>query len=268
MPVDDKPYPTDTTPTDPGAGETTCPVPRTLAATLLSGRSAASVAREMGVVVADSYHVLALDIPVPDRHTRRELLSGGPSRAVPAELVAAISPQALALGTEDGATVLVPGEALTDGDIDAVAGRLTREREIPVVAVHARASRDQLPAVAEQAWEIVDLIRRLRLPAAVYRFDDLALEYQLTRPGPGRDQLGSLLDPLDEHPELTRTLQIHIANNLNRQRTARALHIHPNTVDYRLKRIGELTGLDTNEAPGLWYLRSALVVRGYAADTE
>ncbi|WP_280381795.1 helix-turn-helix domain-containing protein, partial [Nocardia wallacei] len=48
-----------------------------------------------------------------------------------------------------------------------------------------------------------------------------------------------------------------------RQRTARLLHVHTNTVDYRLKRIGQLTGFDPTQASGLWYLRSALVARTY-----
>lgn len=54
---------------------------------------------------------------------------------------------------------------------------------------------------------------------------------------PGHEYLGSLLDPLDDHPELWETLQRHIGNNLNRQRTARFVHIHPNTIDHRLKRV-------------------------------
>ncbi|MFI5718573.1 PucR family transcriptional regulator [Nocardia sp. NPDC051750] len=259
-----------TTPAEPGDGSRTTPAPRTLAATLLSGRSSASVAREAGVAVADSYHVLAVRSAAAGHEPSagHEPVSGGHIRAVRIELPAMISPQALALATEDGVTVLVPAEALAESSVDEVIGRFARRHAVPIVAVvHAHSAPEDLPDTAEQAWEIVDLVRRLRLPAGVYRFDDLALEYQLTRPGPGRDQLASLLDALDEHPELIRTLRIHIANNLNRQRTARVLHIHPNTVDYRLKRIGELTGLDANEAPGLWYLRSALVVRGYA-DTE
>lgn len=61
------------------------------------------------------------------------------------------------------------------------------------------------------------------------------------------------------------TLRTRISNNLNRQRTARILHVHTNTVDYRLKRIGQLTGFDPTQAAGLWYLRSALVARTYQA---
>ncbi|MFQ6397498.1 helix-turn-helix domain-containing protein [Nocardia sp. KC 131] len=41
------------------------------------------------------------------------------------------------------------------------------------------------------------------------------------------------------------------------------LHIHTNTVDYRLKRIGQITGHNATEGMGLWYLRSALNARGF-----
>jgi DNA-binding PucR family transcriptional regulator len=68
---------------------------------------------------------------------------------------------------------------------------------------------------------------------------------------------------LDEHPELLETMQVHIAHNLNRQRTARLLNVHINTVDYRLKRIGQLTGFDSTQASGLWHPRSALVAHTY-----
>jgi DNA-binding PucR family transcriptional regulator len=33
-------------------------------------------------------------------------------------------------------------------------------------------------------------------------------------------------------------------------RTAEALYVHPNTVRYRLRRIGELTGLDSRRLSG------------------
>ncbi|MFI1462135.1 PucR family transcriptional regulator [Nocardia carnea] len=243
---------------------------RTLAATLLTGSSPARAARAAGVVVAGSYHVLAVDIPPPAPALGREPAAAHSEgcRITPGELAEFFSPEALAHWTTDGTTVLIPAHAGTGSDLDASVDRVVQAVGAPVVTAIAEASPAGIPTAAEQVWAIVDVVRRLRLTAGLYRFDDLALEYQLTRPGPGRDQLASLLDPLDVHPELTRTLHTHIANNLNRQRTARALHIHPNTVDYRLKRIGELTGLDANEAPGLWYLRSALVVRGYTTGTE
>ncbi|MBO0853766.1 MAG: helix-turn-helix domain-containing protein, partial [Nocardia sp.] len=60
---------------------------------------------------------------------------------------------------------------------------------------------------------------------------------------------------------LLRTLRVFFQTDMNRKRTARLLHIHPNTIDYRLRRIGRLTGIDLSGSQGLWYLRCALVAR-------
>lgn len=80
------------------------------------------------------------------------------------------------------------------------------------------------------------MVQRLQCASGRYRFEEMALEYQLTRPGLGREYLGSLLDPLDDHPDLLDILRPHIGNNLNRQRTARLMHVHTNAIDYRLNR--------------------------------
>ncbi|WP_431972327.1 helix-turn-helix domain-containing protein [Nocardia sp. bgisy134] len=59
-----------------------------------------------------------------------------------------------------------------------------------------------------------------------------------------------------------------MAHGFDRRRTARALHVHPNTVDLRLERIAQLTGLDTAPANGMWHLRSALIARSYRAQSD
>lgn len=92
--------------------------------------------------------------------------------------------------------------------------------------------------------------------------------FRLTRPGPGRDRLIAVLDPLVAHPELLRTLRVHVRNDLNRRLTARALHIHQNTVDHRLERIGVLVGLESTRPTSLWRLRAALVARSYTHPDE
>src|SRR5699024_6751194 len=94
-------------------------------------------------------------------------------------------------------------------------------------------------------------------------FADLALEYQLTRPGPGRDRLVEQLHALRENEGLAETLEIHLGNNLDRRRTASALGLHPNTVDHRLKRITQLTGHNPARTDGLRQLHAASVVNRY-----
>jgi hypothetical protein len=54
--------------------------------------------------------------------------------------------------------------------------------------------------------------------------------------------LGRLAE--DDHQELAQTLKALLACDLDRTATSSALHIHRNTLAYRLRRIEELTGLD------------------------
>ncbi|NUS44906.1 MAG: helix-turn-helix domain-containing protein [Mycobacteriaceae bacterium] len=241
----------------------------TLAAALLAGRPTSALSRECGVDVAARYHVLAVAIPPHseeagpgvDRtvaaHRRLRRVQTALAESMPAAL-----PQ---LGVEGG-TALVPADAVSADhliELDGLVAQLSQAAKDPVTATAVTADACDIPAAADQAHQLLDMVQRLEMAGGLHGFDSLAHEYQLTRPGPGRERLCTLLDPLDGHPDLLATLQRHIANDLNRRRTARVLHIHTNTLDYRLKRIGALTGFDPTHPGGMWYLRSALVARSY-----
>ncbi|MEV6320151.1 helix-turn-helix domain-containing protein [Nocardia sp. NPDC051787] len=244
----------------------------TLTSALLAGHTTATMARECGLGIADEYSVLAVDIPKhPDEQhpmldskvvARRKL------RRLQAELAIRCGENALALLSVDGGTILIPTATLSDEHLDELLAQLSAAARVPVTAAVVTASGAGVPAAADRAHELLDMVRRLQGPPNLYRFADLALEYQLTRPGPARETLESLLDPLGDHPELLQTLRSHISNNLNRQRTARSLHIHTNTVDYRLRRIAQLTGLDPTATSGWWQLRSALVARTFSKRSQ
>ncbi|MBF6359170.1 PucR family transcriptional regulator [Nocardia farcinica] len=237
----------------------------TLTSALLAGNTTSTMVRECGIPIAASYHVLALAVPQhPDEHN--PALDGGvvarrKLRRVQAELATWVGEAALSLLSVDGGTVLIPTDACADEALDDLVARLSGAAQVPVRAAVVAAEPDRVPQAADQAHELLDMVQRMHSEPGLYRFTDLALEYQLTRPGPAREYLGGLLDPLEEYPELLETLRVHISTNLNRQRTARLLHVHTNTVDYRLKRIGHLIGFDPTNPSGLWYLRSALVAR-------
>ncbi|MGW4247412.1 PucR family transcriptional regulator [Nocardia sp. NPDC004722] len=244
----------------------------TLTSALLGGHPTSTMARECGIEIAASYHVLALAIP---RHPDEEhpMLDGKvvarrKLRRVQAELANRCGGTALALLSVDGGTVLVPAATLEDSALEELIAGLSAAARVAVTAAVVVAAPDEMPAATDRAHELLDMVQRLNCVAGVYRFTDMALEYQLTRPGPGRETLGALLNPLDAHPELLQTLQCHIGNNLHRQRTARVMHIHTNTVDYRLKRIGQLTGLDPTVTADLWQLRSALIARTFADHSQ
>ncbi|PPK62067.1 helix-turn-helix domain-containing protein [Actinokineospora auranticolor] len=79
--------------------------------------------------------------------------------------------------------------------------------------------------------------------------------------------LRDLVAQLAKGPELVTTLDAFYRNDLSRLRTAAALHVHPRTLDYRLQRARELTGLDPVSVRGVRVLSTA-VARALAAPPE
>ncbi|HLS75809.1 MAG TPA: helix-turn-helix domain-containing protein [Nocardia sp.] len=267
----------------------------TVTASLLGGIADPAEADECGIELAATYSVLALALPVAGARgdagpradvTRADVpavqaIRPGPPPFVPhngprepggrhvlrrvrAALAERGGPNVLSLLGRDGGTVLVPAGAPGRPEVGRLVDALSEAAGAPVtVTVVTGAARADLPTAAECAHELLDMVRRLGMEPGLYRMADLALEYQITRPGPGLDHLGTVLDPLDAQPKLLETLRCHIGNGLNRQRTARMLDLHTNGLDYRLRRIGRLTGHDPSDARGICYLRAALVARSY-----
>ncbi|MFE0103983.1 PucR family transcriptional regulator [Streptomyces sp. NPDC059009] len=118
-----------------------------------------------------------------------------------------------------------------------------------------------IPAAVTQNTDIVQLALRTGRRPGLYRLADVLLEYQLSRPGAARTELALLLAPLDHKPVLLKTLETYIHRDLDRTTTASALHVHPNTVAYRVRRITELTGLSPHRPTDLQHLNAALLAR-------
>ena len=78
--------------------------------------------------------------------------------------------------------------------------------------------------------------------------------------------LGPLLDYDAAHrTDMVQTLRTHFACKLDRSRTAAALHIHPNTVTQRLRRIEQLCGADLADPAVALQFSSALTVLDVAS---
>ncbi|MFF0549841.1 PucR family transcriptional regulator [Streptomyces sp. NPDC004311] len=128
-----------------------------------------------------------------------------------------------------------------------LAGSLSRGYGEPVhVAVVAAPDASGIAEAARTAGEIVRIARARGLvpDGPGHRLDDVLLEFHLSRPGPSGDRIAALLDPVARRPELLVTLRAHLELRMDRRATAARLGVHPNTVDKRLARLTELTGLD------------------------
>ncbi|MFJ1767913.1 PucR family transcriptional regulator [Amycolatopsis sp. NPDC088138] len=175
---------------------------------------------------------------------------------------AASDGEAMASLTARGGIVLIPAEKDVSWarwtEIVEAAGRAAG---VQVTAAGTVAAPDRIRAAAAQNTEVLDVLRWFERPPGLYRLDDVLVEYQLTRPGPARRHLAAVLEPLDRYPELAETLTCYLDNNQNRRRTATRLNVHPNTIDYRLRRIAEVTGLNLTEPSGTHRAMAALAAR-------
>lgn len=188
------------------------------------------------------------------RFEQRLVLAAWPPQAV--DLVAAtLGGEALYLD--------VPGAALTvtaGGDrVAAVAADLA----VPCGSA-APCPVEGLASAVPAALAALDLSRRRGAPAThrdLVSFEGLLEQQPLERLQPFAD---TLLQPLVAHDRehgtaLLPTLRAFVEGDGSVNNTARDLHLHPNSLRYRLKRIAELTGSDPRVfadrialAVGLW----------------
>jgi hypothetical protein len=230
---------------------------------LLAGEPTSQLAARAGVRPAPSYLVVHLrllsngdqDLVVSEHRT---------ARLIQAELDGCARTTVLTAFDQHGATILYPARpetlAALTADMPALVtrvGELTRHRCTAGIAP-ARESGD-VPVAARQALEIADLALRLGRPPGTYQLGDLLFEYQITRPGPGLEMMAAVLEPLGQHEHLLDSLRVLIDTDSNRRLAAARLHIHPNTLDYRMRRIAVLTGLDPHQPQGSHQLRAALL---------
>ncbi|MFC8042594.1 PucR family transcriptional regulator [Nocardia sp. NPDC057353] len=236
----------------------------TLTSMLLGGHPTSAMARARGVRLAERYAVLALAIPPHPDESRPQLdgrvVARRKLRRVQSGLADLFGTAALSLLSVDGGTVLLPADHPAAAELETVVRTLAAAARVPLTATVVESRPDRVATAVQDAHELLDIVEQSGGGPGLHRFQDLALQYQLTRPGLGRELLGTRMRPLLGHPDLLETLRVHIGNDLSRRRTAEQLHIHPNTLDHRLRRVGEITGLDPTDPRQLWYLRSALVV--------
>ncbi len=155
--------------------------------------------------------------------------------------------------------------ALTEGE--RVSGLAPVDYELEtggagaLVAVGAATARPDLAAALEEVRLLVDLGRRLGRTGRLQPEDFLTELLLVRSPRLAAELRRRALHALEDGArgsELVRTLTAYLDSDLDRRRAAAALHVHPNTLDYRLRRVSELTGLDCGRAEDLVVLTLAL----------
>lgn len=186
--------------------------------------------------------------------------AGATTEAVQSALDELMGEPVLAEIGTDGGVLLLPAEDTVD--LPRVLAALDQALSMRLVAgVASAAGTEHIPAAAREARELVHLAVALELSPGLYRQDRLLLEHALSARRTSVEALAALLDPLERRPNLLLTLETWFAQDFDRGGTAEALSIHRNTLDYRLRRIGDLTGLALDAARGLQTAGAALLAR-------
>ncbi|WP_216206255.1 PucR family transcriptional regulator [Amycolatopsis aidingensis] len=232
-----------------------------LAAALLAGRPAQRAAERAGHRLAERYLVLTVDIPEPSQSTDTRAATSRFRR-----LQAALDTEpVLATFDRDGGVFLLPVAPDQQEPQQRAAAERVLRRIDSAAGARCRAgialatSHATIPHAHRLATELLHLAGTLRRPPAGYWLTDLAIEYQVAQPGPARDCLAELLRPLNRHQHLLDALRALIDSNHQRAEAAAALHIHRNTLNYRLHRIRTLTGHDPTTPHGARILTAATI---------
>jgi sugar diacid utilization regulator len=169
-------------------------------------------------------------------------------------------PGAITSIRDDEVVIVVPEP--TDQHPSAEAGRLgagcrARVRDIfpeAVVTIGIGGTCRDPAEIARsygQARRTIDAVQRLGRQGQVVAFEDLGV-HRLLLQVPDLAELRSFAAEIlgkltgqerQRGAELLTTLACYFRENGSPQRTARSLHVHPNTVAYRIRRIQEITGI-------------------------
>ncbi|MFJ9037638.1 PucR family transcriptional regulator [Streptomyces sp. NPDC102406] len=198
---------------------------------------------------------LGLDAPPPEGPVavRRRL------RRVQTVLDRVFGQEVPALLDGAGGRVIVPGDGAPPDDLPQLLSKASGLR-VRVAAVRSDGP-EHIPEAAGTATEILRIARACGLPTGLHRLDDVLLEYHLSRRNESSHRIAALLDPVAERPELLETLRTHLSHRQDRRATAAALALHPNTVDNRLAKITEQTGIDLSSPRGTALALAALLLR-------
>lgn len=189
-------------------------------------------------------------------------------------LIASVTPRPLAAIYRGDLVVVWPRDAHSTGlHTDDVAARLvetltgTVNLDRVIAAVAPASQPAEFPGVYRTLRGVLGLAAEDGA-SRVIDLQDVAIEHlllQLDDPQRLREfasaVLGSALDyDRDRSTELLRTARILLDHNLDRRAAAAVLHLHPNTVQQRIHRLEELTGLRISRPRDLLRLTAALTV--------
>ncbi|KPL57747.1 PucR family transcriptional regulator [Rossellomorea vietnamensis] len=94
----------------------------------------------------------------------------------------------------------------------------------------------------------------------IYRYLPTLYEKNTSKDYYSDDLLSLIKNDVKKQTDLLKTLEVYLANDGKGKQTANELFIHPNTLNYRIKKIQELTAIDFNDFNMKVYLYTELLL--------
>ena len=215
---------------------------------------------EVAVLVGTAPRMLDVDqIRRTSRHLRADVLIGVQGSRLVVVIGRAGTPQQ----SEEEETAPAPPpigflEIATQLEPNFGPGFLVLGHAVPSIVDASKSAKAALAGFAvAKAWR--------NCPRPVHA-DDLLPERAFAGDALARSTLvNRIYQPLKAHSlELLNTLWSYLDNGRSLEATARELFVHPNTVRYRLKRVGDVIGWDATGAREALILQSALIIGAIA----
>ena len=121
-------------------------------------------------------------------------------------------------------------------------------------AIYAGIGKTIGTAIIEQSYkEAKKALKVAQKQGNIIFYEDLMLEVILEEiPNEMQQEFANrVLNPLLDHKELLETIKMFIKQNQSIKKTAEHLHLHINSLHYRLNQVRQLTGIDPKESEGL-----------------
>lgn len=247
-------------------------------ALVVGGRDARvlrSDAALLGIDLRQPHHVVCVGAHRPTDETTADFdpLSGQAVQQIEGA-VQDCFPAALTVPRNGDLVVLLPqrGRAPPGDKLRELLSARTLPREGLAAGIGRRCSSvGEYPESFGEAALALDLARRQVKPGTVYTAADLGFSGLLAAGGSSRKTLEAMvrrtLGPIltadaDGGSQYVRTLRAWMAHDRNLERSGAELHVHPNTVRYRLARIQRLLELDLRNVDDRFQVDLALRVLG------
>ena len=194
---------------------------------LLNGGPVSRIA-EAGLDPGRAYHCWVADVTDPSRARAVEAVLGSPGGV-----------SGLVDGYLCGVTARLPDPSRLDGTLVVAGAAVAADR----LAAEYRLCAAALTSARARGLRGLRTLSSLAVGVAVD-----------AQPGLGEllaAELLARLDPADEfHRLLAGTAYVYLEHGSRADLAAAALHVHPNTVKHRLRRLAELTAFDAESVPG------------------